>query len=129
VLKSLVFFGANLWYWIKHGIMGNSFDINSVNYHHYSHTNKTRHWWYVPCTSSLRCHTLFGGYYPLVTRRVPYSRPEHGPQPEKSVSLLRTETWFTPLKFRPYKLACGRFLMLKSSWAVLWPLREKLFLA
>jgi len=57
--------------------MGNSFDINSVNYHHCL-TNKILYRWYVPCTSSLRCHTLFGRYYSLATRQGPHSRSEHG---------------------------------------------------
>jgi len=36
-------------------MMGNTLDTNSVNYRHIS---KILHRWYVPCTSSLRCHTL-----------------------------------------------------------------------
>jgi len=104
IVTVLVFLGANLWYWIEHGMMGNTFDTNSVNYHR--HTNKILHRWYVPCTSSLRCHTLrtllFIGY------------SSGTPQPartwqqrEKSLSLLGIETWFAPLQFCPCKPACG----------------------
>lgn len=97
VLQSLVFFGANLWYWIKHGMMGNSFDINSVNYHHCL-TNKILYRWYV---HSLRTLLLIG-YSPGTPQPVWTWQ-----QREKSLSLLGIVTWFATLQFCPCKLSCG----------------------